>query len=216
MTIRVLVADDEPLITAGISFLLDATPDLEVITQTSVDSVVEAAAKQCPDVVVVDLPPERIGVIREITVGGGVRVVLLISRPTVSLVRDALVAGAAGCLLKATASSTLVGVVRATTATGAWLDPAIIGELLRELAGLPKACSVVGQHPPLTPREQEVLVLVAQGLSNLEIADRLYISALTVRTHVGRVMNKLGARNRAHAVTTAYRTGVVAVTHPAA
>ena len=215
MTVRVLVAGDEPLVTAGISSLLEGAPDLEVIARTTVDNVVEAAAEHRPAVVVVDLPPERIGVVSQITVGGEVRVVLLTSVPTVSLVRDALVAGAAGCLLKATAAGTLAGVVRATTATGAWLDPAIIGDLLRELSGLPKPGSVAGQYPALTPREQEVLVLVAQGLSNVEIADRLYISALTVRTHVGRVMTKLGARNRAHAVTTAYRTGVVAVATPA-
>lgn len=209
MTIRVLVVDDQPLAAAGISFLLQAAPDVQVVAHAATADAAAAAAEHLPHVVVADVPADGIHLIGTLAAGGVARVVLLISQYTVPLVRDALLAGAAGCMLKDSAPDALLGVVRAGTRTGTWLDPAIVGDMLRQLTSLPTAGA--GVTDGLTPREREVLVLMAHGLSNAEIAGRLYISALTARTHVGRVIMKLGARNRAHAVTTAYRAGIVRI-----
>jgi DNA-binding NarL/FixJ family response regulator len=215
MTIKVLIADDEPLVRAGIGAVLAAAPGMEVIAHVDTRTAVRVVAQHRPDVVVVDVPDIRVDVITEILAHGADRVIYLPAKCTVRLLRDALLAGAAGCLLKGNAADMLVDVVRAVTGTGVWIDPEIVEKVLRELASLPTAGRCSGIPDRLTPREQEILVLVAQGLSNCEIADRLYISALTVRTHVGRVLMKLGARNRAHAVTTAYRIGLVRI-RPAA
>jgi DNA-binding NarL/FixJ family response regulator len=212
MTIRVLVADDQPLVSAGICALLDAEPDIEVVAQTVLAEVVVAAGIHCPDVVVMDLPPEGTEIIGKTVACGALRVLVLTAQHTARLVCDALLAGASGYLLKATATDTLVGVVHAIASTGTWLDPAVVTDLLLELTRQPvsggNSSAVVHR---LTPREQEILVLMAHGLSNAEMANQLFISSLTVRTHVGRVLAKLGARNRAHAVTTAYRVGLVRV-----
>jgi DNA-binding NarL/FixJ family response regulator len=210
MTVRILVADDQPLVSAGIGAVLDAEPDLEVIACTRTASVVQAAGEHAPDVVVIDVPPDDADLIGKVLAGGAVRVLVLSTRHDLRLVRDMLVAGAAGYVLKDHATETLADVVRlVATGSGTVLGPAIVDDLLDELSSQPVSGSTAGLPDPLTRREQEVLVLIAQGLSNTEIGSRLFISSLTARTHVGRVIMKLGARNRAHAVTTAYRTGLI-------
>ena len=211
MSISVLVADDQPLHGAGISYLLDAASDVDVVGQATICTAVTAVARHRPDVVVIDLPHERLSLISELLERGAGRVILVPATCPATLLRDALLAGATGCLLKATAPAALLNVVRTVVVTGTWIDPLIIEDLLRILSGVPTAGDLSNGLDPLTPRELDVLLLVAQGLSNAEIADRLCISPLTVRTHVGRVLTKMGVRNRAHAVTTAYRTGLVRI-----
>ncbi|GIE53916.1 LuxR C-terminal-related transcriptional regulator [Actinoplanes nipponensis] len=214
-TVRVLIADEIPLIRAGVAAVLDATPDLRVAGEATPGDVLAAAAGLRPDVVVTDLPAGGADVIAEVVAGGTARVVVLTDRHTPRLVCDALLAGAAGYLLKETATDRLARAVRTVTAAGIWLDPAVLGDLLREAAGRP-VLGLAGAPPDrLTRREHEILVLMARGLSNAEIADALVLSSLTVRTHVGRVLMKLGVRNRTHAVTTAYRLGLVQLPHAA-
>ncbi|WP_433727134.1 LuxR C-terminal-related transcriptional regulator [Actinoplanes sp. CA-051413] len=214
--IRVLVADDEPLVSAGVSALLNAEPDIEVVAKVSVGRVVESTDAYRPDVVVMDVPPDDIDIIGKVGACGTSRVLVLTVHRSIQIVGEALSAGAAGYLLKQSATEALVGGVRAVAGAGTWLDPVVTADLLIELAGRP----VRGQNRStstdrLTPREQEVLVLLSRGMSDAEIARQLFISNLTVRTHVGRILTKLGARNRAHAVTTAYQIGLVRIPPPA-
>jgi DNA-binding NarL/FixJ family response regulator len=126
----------------------------------------------------------------------------------------ALAAGAAGYLLKSNAPRALLAVVRVVAVFGTMLDPDLVGDFIEDVALRP----VIGAHArllaPLTTRELEVLLHLAQGLSDAEIARHLFISGTTVRTHVGRVLMKLAARNRAHAVTIAYRVGLVRIPSP--
>jgi DNA-binding NarL/FixJ family response regulator len=212
MTIRVLVADDQPLISAGIGFILNAAPDIDVVTQAATGDLVDAAPEHRADVFVMDVPADGVDIIGKVTACGEVRLLVFTAQHT-WLVCDALLAGAAGYLLKAT-SDALVGVVRAVARTGTWLGTATINDLLGELRNKPVSGHAAGLPDRLTPREQEILVLMAWGPSGAEIADRLYLSTLTIRAHVGGVLTKLGARNRTHAVATAYRTGLVRIRPP--
>lgn len=212
MRIRVLVADDQPLIRAGLSYLIDTEPDIEVVGQSVLDEVVAAVAEHGPDMVVMDVPPDAPDIVGKVVACGALRVLVVTAHHTVRLLCDALLAGASGYLLQATATDVIGNVVRAVAGTGMWLDPVAVTDLMSELARQP----VTGGDTSalidrLTSREQEILVLMAHGMSNAEMAQRLFISSLTVRTHVGRVLTKLGVRNRAHAVTTAYRCGLVRI-----
>ncbi len=215
MTVRVLVADDHELVSAGLAFVLETTPDITVVARVPLNDVVRAAAEHHPDVVTIDAAPHTADIIAKV-ICQGARVLVLATDHTVRSVCEALHAGASGYLLKASAPAALAGVVRAVNALGpgTWLDPPILAGILQELSTAPTLANRGNQPNPLTTREHEVLLLMAGGLTNAQIAQRLYLSPLTVRTHVGRVITKLGVRNRAHAVTTAYRTGIVHILSP--
>jgi DNA-binding NarL/FixJ family response regulator len=221
MTIRVLLADDQPLVRAGIAMLLEAEPEIQVVAETDDGRhAVEAARRLQPDVVVMDVRmPGTDGVeaTRQITADGfsehpddPVKVLVLTTYHVDETVYAALRAGASGFLLKDAAPQDLAAAVRAVAAGEAWLDPAVARGLLREFAARP---DTTGPTPDelrrLTAREREVLVLVAHGLSNAEISARLVVGEATVKTHLGRVLLKLGLRDRAQAVAAAYQSGLV-------
>jgi DNA-binding NarL/FixJ family response regulator len=221
VTIRVLIADDEPLVRSGIDMLLSADPDIEVVGETADGAAaVREAARLQPDVVLMDVRMpgvDGVEATRQITADAftvepdrPVKVLMLTTFNHDEAVYAAVRAGASGFLLKEAARAELVRAVRAIAAGDGWLDPAVTRALLQEFAARPEphrpTPTEIGQ---LTPREREVLVLAAYGLSNQEIATRLFIGDATVKTHLGRMLMKLGARDRVQAVVAAYQTGLV-------
>jgi len=223
MNIRVVVADDQPLIRAGVSSLLSAQPGIEVLAEaSSAEETVKAAATHLPDVVLLSLPMpdhEETDLIGQIvdeglrySPHGRVRVLAMTTDHTVPFAQAVLRAGASGFLLKTRPPEVLVGAVRAVAVAGTWLDSAVAEDLLRELSSRPamgESASVLARR--LTAREREVLVLMSNGLGNAEIAARLVLSEATVRTHIGRILMKLDCRRRTQAVVVAFRSGLVRV-----
>ncbi len=218
--IRVLLADDQPLVRAGIAMLLGAEPDIEIIAEVDDGAAaVEKARQLRPDVVLMDVRmPGTDGVeaTRSIVATGStddavvVKVLILTTYHVGEAVYGALRAGASGFLLKDAAPDELVAAIRAVASGEAWLDPAVARTLLSEFAARPDPLRrTPDELHQLTSREREVLVLVAHGLSNGEIATRLVVSEATVKTHLSRVMMKLGLRDRAQAVVAAYQSGLV-------
>lgn len=229
MAVRVLVADDQPLVRAGIVMLLDAEPDIEVVAEAGdgQQALAQAHLHQ-PDVVVMDVRmPVVDGVVatRRITTedfhtaaGALIRVLILTHYHADDAVYGALRAGASGFLLKDAAPADLAAAVRAVSSGAAWLQPVVARGLLTEFAARPEPSTPRAEIVRrLTPREREVLTLVATGLSNTEIAERLLVEQVTVKTHFGRILMKLGLRDRAQAVVAAYENGLVtpgAAAHP--
>lgn len=221
MTIRVLLADDQPLVRAGLAVLLGAEPRIQVVAEAcDGNHAVELARLLHPDVVLMDvcMPGlDGVAATRVLTSEGflepphqPVKVLMLTTYHVDDAVYLALRAGASGFMLKTAAPHELVAAITAVAAGDAWLDPAVARDLLREFKARPDprvAPSAEMQH--LTAREREVLALVAQGLSNSEIATRLVVAEATVKTHFGHVLTKLGVHDRAQAVVAAYRTGLV-------
>ena len=213
--IRVLIADDQALVRAGFRVLVDSAADLEVVGEAS-DGVqaLELARSTSPDVVLMDIRmPEMDGLsaTRELVADpDGPKVIILTTFDIDEYVFEALRSGASGFLLKDTDPSDLLNAVRVVAAGDALLAPSVTRRLIEEFATRPDP----HRTPPealsaLTEREREVLALVARGLSNQEIAAELVISPATAKTHVSRVMMKLGARDRAQLVVVAYETGLV-------
>jgi DNA-binding NarL/FixJ family response regulator len=218
MTIRVLLADDQPLIRAGYRLILDSEPDLEIVGE-AVDGreAVELARARRADVVLMDIRMpgvDGIEATRRIAADddlAGVRVLVLTTFEQDDNVMLALRAGASGFLGKGVGPDDLISAVRAVASGEAMLSPKATRGLLDHLLSQPEA----GPPPSaeklaeLTQREREVLVLVAHGLSNDAIGERLFLSPLTAKTHVNRAMAKLGVRDRAQLVVVAYQSGLV-------
>jgi DNA-binding NarL/FixJ family response regulator len=221
VTIRVLLADDQPLIRAGIAMLLEAETDIEVVGEAGDGlGAIQQARDLQPDVVVMDVRmPEIDGVEATWKITSDafsrdpdkpLKVLILTTYNIDETVLAAIRAGASGFLLKHAAPAELVHAVRMIAAGGGWLDPAVIGKLLQEFANRPHShVPSPAEMSSLTPREREVLIFVAHGMSNQEIADQLIIGEGTVKTHVGRILMKLGVRDRANAVAAAYQSGLV-------
>jgi len=221
MTIRVLIADDQPMVRAGLAMLLDAEPGIEVVGESGDGAQAVADAERLrPDVVLMDVRmPVMDGVAAtRVLVGEDfaadpdrlVRVLILTTYNVDETVYAALRAGASGFLLKDAAPRELISAVRAVAAGDAWLDPAVARGLITEFAGRPVAGEPrTAELARLTQREREVLVLVALGMSNAEIADWLVLGSATVKTHIGRLLMKLGVRDRAQAIVVAYQSGLV-------
>jgi DNA-binding NarL/FixJ family response regulator len=212
---RVLIADDQALVRAGFRVLIESAPDLEVVGEAA-DGVqaVALARSEAADVVLMDIRmPELDGLAatRELVTGPeGPRVIILTTFDVDEYVFEALRSGASGFLLKDTEPAELLQAVRVVAAGEALLAPSVTKRLIEEFVTRPDP----HRTPPealasLTEREREVLALVARGLSNHEIAAELVISPATAKTHVSRVMMKLGARDRAQLVVIAYETGLV-------
>nr|WP_203625280.1 response regulator transcription factor [Streptomyces sp. SID9913] len=212
-----MLADDQTVVRAGFRALLDLTDDLVVVAEAA-DGVqaVELARTTRPDVVLMDIrmpradgleATRRIGADRTLD---AVRVLVLTTYEADEYVFEALRAGAAGFLLKDIDPDDLRTAIRTVSAGRSLLAPAVTRRVIEEFARL-KAPEVQARRrlDPLTDREREVLALVGRGLSNDEIGGRLLMSPLTAKTHVSRVMAKLGARDRAQLVVTAYETGLV-------
>jgi DNA-binding NarL/FixJ family response regulator len=214
--IRALVADDQEVVRAGFSALLGTQPDFDVVASAA-DGVeaVHLSHEHRPDVVLMDVRMpllDGIEATRQICErdGDGPRILILTTFDLDEYVYDALQAGASGFLLKDAPAESLFEAVRVIAAGNALLAPAITRRLIAEFARLrPRPQAQTNGLDGLTPRETEILGLVAEGLSNREIAVRLVLSDETVKTHVSHVLRKLGLRDRAQAVVVAYESGLV-------
>jgi DNA-binding NarL/FixJ family response regulator len=207
----VLVADDQELVRAGLRTILERRDGIEVLGEAADGrEAVREARRLRPDVVLMDVRMpglDGIAATRELA-GSPCRVLMLTTFDLDEYVYDALRAGASGFLLKDAPPDRLVEAIRAVAAGDVLLAPSITRRLVERYAGGPGAAPAPGLDE-LTAREREVLVLIARGLSNTEIAAELVVSMPTVKTHVGRVFLKLGLRDRAQAVIVAYEAGLV-------
>jgi len=215
VSIRVVVADDQEIVRAGFVALLGTQPDFEVAgSAADGEDAVRVCREHKPDVVLMDvrMPAlDGIAATRELCADDdGPRVLMLTTFDLDEYVYDALSAGASGFLLKDVAAETLFDAVRVVAAGDALLAPTVTRRLIDEFARLrPRLATPPTRLAELTPRETEVLRLVAEGLSNAEIAERLVVTEETVKTHVSRVLQKLGLRDRTQAVVAAYESGLV-------
>jgi DNA-binding NarL/FixJ family response regulator len=216
--IRVLIVDDQPLMRTGFRMILDAEPDVEVVGEGSDGfEALELAGQVGPDVVLMDIRMPRMDGIeatRRLTgteARDPVRVLILTTFDLDELVLGALRAGASGFLLKDAPPEDMVDAIRVVARGDALIAPSVTRRLLDRFASkLPDpARSRPRALDGLTARELEVLRLVARGMSNAEIADRLVVSETTVKTHVGRILSKLDLRDRVQAVVLAYETGII-------
>ncbi|MGW3860924.1 response regulator [Streptomyces sp. NPDC005047] len=214
--IRVLIADDQQMVRQGFTVLLNTQPDIEVIGQ-AVDGLdaVAKVAEQAPDVVLMDIRMPELGGIEATRLITGatpeIRVLVLTTFDLDEYVYEALRAGASGFLLKDASADQLAEAVRVVASGDALLAPGITRRLIAEFSRLddrPRA-PLKARVGELTEQETEVLALIAQGLSNAEIAQRLVVAEQTVKTHVGRILVKLGLRDRTQAAVFAYESGLV-------
>jgi DNA-binding NarL/FixJ family response regulator len=213
--LRVVIADDQALMRAGFRMLLEAQSDIEIVGEAANGAeALEAVRRTSPDVVLMDIRMPVMDGVEATRRMPGVRVVILTTFDLDEYVVDALRAGASGFLLKDAPPEDLVRAIRTAAAGDALLSPAVTRRLLD--AVVPR---LLERRPPpraldaLTERELDVLRLVAEGLANAEIADRLVVTEATVKTHVSHVLAKLGLRDRVQAVVYAYDVGLV---HPGA
>jgi DNA-binding NarL/FixJ family response regulator len=216
VSIRVLIADDQQLVRSGFRVLLDAEPDIEVVGEAAdgVTAVAEARRMR-PDIALMDIRMPRLDGIeatRSITnTPPGTRVIILTTYDLDEYVFDALRAGACGFLLKDVRTAELADAVRTVNDGGALLAPTVTLRMISQFARSPGPAQRDRLLAKLTPREGEVLKLVGHGLSNTEIAARLMISQATAKTHVARILLKLGLRDRVQAAVLAYERGVLVV-----
>jgi DNA-binding NarL/FixJ family response regulator len=214
-SVRILVADDHHVVRTGFAALLETQPDFTVVgTASDGAEAVRMNRELSPDVVLMDVRMpvmDGIEATRQLTACPGPRVLILTTFDLDQYVYDALCAGASGFLLKDVTAERLFDAVRVIAAGEALLAPAVTRRLISEFARLrprPDGAPAAALST-LTPRETQVLLLVAEGLSNGEIANRLVVTEETVKTHVSRMLTKLGLRDRTQAVVTAYESGLV-------
>jgi DNA-binding NarL/FixJ family response regulator len=215
--IKVAVVDDQALIRTGLRTMLSHDPGIEIVGEADDgEKAVLLARRHRPDVVLMDIRMpvlDGIAATRAITVDPGmaaVRVVILTTFDLDDYVYAAIRAGASGFLLKDARPEDILAAVRVVAAGDALLAPGVTRRLIEEFAQRPEVASVPGPGlAALTEREREVLALVGRGLSNAEIAERLYVSPATAKTHVSHIMTKIDARDRAQLVVLAYESGLV-------
>ena len=216
MTIRVLVVDDQALVRTGFRMVLDAEADIEVVGEAADGlQAVGAARRLQPDLVLMDIRMPNLDGIEATRrlagpdVADPVSVLILTTYDVDEYVFAALRAGACGFLLKHTSPEGLVQAIRTVASGEGLIAPAVTRRLIAEFARAPAAQTPPAELDRLTEREREVLELVARGKSNAEIARELVVGATTVKTHVGRVLTKLGLRDRIEAVIYAYEAGMI-------
>lgn len=214
MTIRILLVDDQELVRMGLRLVLSAVEDLEVVGEAENGrQALELVAELWPDVVLMDIRmPDMDGITatrRLNNADHSPRVLILTTFEEDEYVFGALRAGAAGFLLKDASRTRLVEAIRVVYAGDSLLAPSVTRRIIESFArrGLPVIPSVAAEK--LTPREHETLILIARGLSNAEIAGKLYVTATTVKSHVSSILLKLGLRDRVQAVVFAYESGLV-------
>ncbi len=214
--IRVVLADDQALVRAGFKALLDAQDDIEVVGEADDgDEAVRLVRRLAPDVVLMDIRmPGTDGLAATRTIAGDerlsdARIVILTTFELDEYVFEAIRSGASGFLVKDTEPVELLRAVRAVASGDALLSPGVTRRLIGEFASRTREARPAPALDVLTGREREVMALVAEGLTNDEIAERLYVSPMTAKTHVSRAMVKLGARDRAQLVVFAYESGLV-------
>jgi DNA-binding NarL/FixJ family response regulator len=221
VTIKVLIADDQAMVRAGFAALLNAQADIEVVgdAEDGVAAVTETSRLR-PDVVLMDVRmPTMDGLeaakrILSVPEERRPRVLMLTTFDLDDYVYEALRMGASGFLLKDAPPGDLIAAVRVVAAGDALLAPSVTRRLIEQSFNAKPALQRSAKLDALTPREEEVLRLIARGLSNTEIAKALFVSEQTVKTHVGKVFSKLGLRDRAQAVICAYETGLITAGDP--
>jgi DNA-binding NarL/FixJ family response regulator len=217
MTIRVLVADDQALVRGSFRVLVDTAPDLTSVGEAATGAeAVELARREQPDIVLMDIRMpglDGIEATRQLTAApetAAVRVLILTTFDLDEYVFAALRAGASGFLLKDTPPAELLAAIRVVAAGDALLAPGVTRRLIAEFIRRPEPQRrPAPARPEITEREREVLTLIGLGLSNTEITAQLHVSLSTAKTHVGRLLMKLGARDRAQLVIAAYDHGLV-------
>ncbi|MEV6639384.1 response regulator transcription factor [Amycolatopsis sp. NPDC051371] len=211
MTIRVVLADDQPLIRAGLCMVVTDTPDIEVVGEAGTGTeAVRLTRELRPDVVVMDIRmPGMNGIEATRMITAESRVVILTTFDDDNNVYAALRAGASGFLVKDMALDDILAAVRVVAAGNALIAPTVTRRLIEEFAARPQPASPPRKLDAVTEREHEVLVLVARGLSNHEIATHLHISHGTAKAHVANLLTKLAARDRVQLVITAYEAGLM-------
>jgi DNA-binding NarL/FixJ family response regulator len=219
VTIRVVIADDQGMVRSGFTVLLNAQPDIEVVGEAvNGQEAISQATRLHPDVILMDVRMpvlDGLQATRKISaLPVSPKILVLTTFDLDDYVYEALRAGASGFLLKDASANELADAVRLVAAGDAMLAPGITRRLIAEFARMGAPRSPTRKHlEGLTERESEVLSLVARGMSNAEIADQLVVAEQTVKTHVSRILMKLGLRDRTQAVVVAYETGLV---HPGA
>jgi DNA-binding NarL/FixJ family response regulator len=213
VSISVLVADDQSMVRAGFRMLLADEPDIDVVAEASNGvEAIQKAARFEPTVILMDIRmPELDGLEatrRIVEADHSARVLIVTTFDLDEYVYEALRAGASGFVLKDEPPEKLIAAVRTVAAGEALLSPAITKRVIKEFTRIPRA-DPPSEVEELTAREFEIFRLVAEGLSNPEIAERLFIGETTVKTHVTHILQKLGLRDRVQAVVLAYRTGLV-------
>lgn len=215
MSIAVAIADDQPLVRAGLQMIIDAADGMHLVAQAASGSeVIEAIHRTHPDVVLMDIrmpAVDGIEATRQITAAPGnpPRVLILTTFDLDDYLYGALRAGASGFLLKDVPPEQLVEAIRIVANGDGLLSPAVTTRLIEAFVHTSAHAPVPAAFGDLTPRELELFTLIARGLSNTEIADRLVLSNATVKTHVTRIFSKLGLRDRVQAVVLAYETAIV-------
>jgi DNA-binding NarL/FixJ family response regulator len=215
MTIRVLLADDQSLVRAGLRMVMQPEDDLEVVAEAeNGNEAIFRCERFQPDVALLDIRmPELDGIeaARAITsrAGNATRVLMLTNFDLDEYVYDALRAGASGFLLKDAPPERIVDAVRTIAAGDSLLAPSVTRRVIEQFATRPSGATPDPRVDQLTDREREVLLLIARGLSNRELAEHLVVSEATVKTHVNRILGKLPLRDRVQAVVLAYETGLV-------
>jgi DNA-binding NarL/FixJ family response regulator len=212
MTIRVLVADDQAMVRAGFRTLLANEEDIEVVAEAGNGlEAIDKAARFDPTVVLMDIRmPELDGLQatrRILAADDGARILILTTFDLDEYVYEALKAGASGFVLKDDPPEQLIAAIRTVAAGDALLSPAVTKRVIRQFTRIPRP-SPPKEFDELTAREQEVFRLIANGLSNTEIGQELYISDTTVKTHITHILQKLDLRDRVQAVVLAYQTGL--------
>jgi DNA-binding NarL/FixJ family response regulator len=212
--IRVVVADDQALVRGGFRMILESQPDLEVVGEAADGAeAVELARTLTPDVLLMDIRMPNVDGIeatrRVVLAAPATRVMMLTTFGEDGYVWQAMKAGASAFLLKDVPPEDLAGAVRTVARGDALLGPEITRRLVEDFMRGPEPGRLPAELAELTEREREVLELVARGLSNTEIAERLYLGETTVKTHVTRILAKLGLRDRVQAVVLAYESGLV-------
>lgn len=213
--IRVLVADDEAIVRDGLRTIIELEDDLEVVAEAANgDQAIDAAREHHPDVALIDIQmPGTDGIEatrRLLALPNPPRVLVLTTFDRNEYVYESMRAGASGFLLKDVRRGQLTDAIRTIVAGDTLLAPTITRRLIEEFCRHPApGTAVPAQLEELTPRELEILAILARGFSNSEIADKLIIGETTVKTHVARVLSKLGLRDRAQAVVLAYETGLI-------
>ncbi len=209
--IKVLLADDQALVRAGFRALLDAQPDMTVVAEAPDGAeAIRLAREHTPDVVLMDIRmPGTDGLTATRRMPTGPRIIILTTFELDEYVFEALRGGASGFLVKDTEPAELIQAVRVVAAGEALLSPSVTRRLIAEYASRAKEPLAADGLNPLTDREREVLTLVGTGMTNDEIAAKLFMSPATAKTHVSRTMMKLHARDRAQLVVIAYESGLV-------
>jgi len=214
--IRILLADDQTLIRAGFRALLDAEPDMEVVGEAGTGrDAVRLAVQEKPDVILMDIRmPDEDGLAATRRILGnanlaGTRIIILTTFELDEYISEAVRAGAAGFLVKDTEPAELIRAVRVVHDGDALLSPSVTRRIMAQLASQSRAATKAIPLEQVTEREREVLALVGEGLNNAEIAERLFITPLTAKTHVSRIMTKLMVRDRSQLVVLAYESGLV-------